>query len=52
MNDPVRNFYVLGYQDAKAGTKARRVPRNFKLAYVGGRLDAVVGKEPRYKNEV
>jgi hypothetical protein len=48
MNDPVKNFYLLGYQDAKEGKKGRRVPQNFKLAYVGGRYDAVTNKAPRY----
>jgi hypothetical protein len=48
MNDPVKNYYVLGYQDALAGKKGRRVPYNFKLAYVSGRHDAARNAPSRY----
>lgn len=48
MNDPIKNFYLQGYADAKAGRKGRGIPQNFKLAYVSGRYDAVTNKPSRY----
>jgi hypothetical protein len=50
-NDPVKNFYLKGYADAKAGKKSQRnrVPYNFKLSYVSGRCDAYQNKTPRYE---
>ena len=49
-NDPVKNYYCCGYEDAKNGKKNRRgVPRNFKLAYVSGRHDFHSGKPSRYE---
>lgn len=44
MNDPVANYYLLGYADLNEGRKVRRVPQNFKLAYLHGRSDAREGK--------
>lgn len=49
MNDPYKNFYMLGYEDAKSGKRNRRVPYNYKLSYVSGRYDAVSGKASRYE---
>lgn len=49
-NDPYKNFYIKGFEDAKAG-KSSRVPYNFKLSYVCGRSDALSGKISRYKGE-
>lgn len=46
-NDPVKNFYIRGYEDVKNGKKSR-VPKNFKLAYHNGRYDAVTNKVNRY----
>lgn len=47
---PQRHFYELGYADAQAAIQAekqglrklrrRRVPHNYKLSYISGRLDA------------
>ena len=48
-NDPIKNFYIKGYEDAKAGRKARGIPQNFKLAYVSGRYDAATNKLSRYE---
>lgn len=48
MNDPVANYYLLGYSDFSDGRKARRVPQNFKLAYLHGRSDAREGKPAYY----
>lgn len=47
-NDPAKTFYILGYSDASDGKKNRRVPYQFKLAYVSGRYDAVTKKVLRY----
>jgi len=42
-------YYQLGYNDFIAGRKARRrVPYNFKLAYLCGRSDAREGKPNRH----
>lgn len=46
-NDPVKNFYIHGYNDAKAGKK-RRVPHHLKLTYTNGEWDARKGKPSRY----
>lgn len=40
-------YYSLGYDDFTAGRKARRVPQNFKLAYLNGRSDARAEKPKR-----
>lgn len=50
-NDPVKNFYLQGYSDAKgeARKRMRKVPHNFKLTYVSGWYDAKAGKQPRYE---
>jgi hypothetical protein len=47
-NDPYKNFYIKGWEDAKSGKKSR-IPQNYKLSYVSGRYDFVSGKENRYK---
>lgn len=47
-NDPIRNYYLQGYADAKAGRRSR-VPQNFKLAYSNGRSDALANKKSRYE---
>jgi len=51
-NDPVANYYMLGYNDLKDSRKVRRVPYNYKLVYLHGRSDAREGKEPYYNNAV
>lgn len=48
MSDPIKTFYLLGYEDAKQGKKSRRVCYNFKLAYHNGRYDFFSGKVSRY----
>lgn len=47
-NDPVANYYMLGYSDMNEGRKARRVPRHLMLAYLHGRSDARSGKPAYY----
>lgn len=51
-NDPVKNFYLLGYADVKEGrTQKRRVPQNYKLAYLNGKYDARKNRISRYAGE-
>lgn len=47
VNDPIKTYYNFGYEDAKNG-KRRRVPHNFKLAYVSGRHDYFRNSPNRY----
>ena len=49
-NDPYKNFYLKGFEDAKAGKKSR-VPYNFKLSYASGRADAFSGNLNRYQGK-
>jgi hypothetical protein len=49
-NDPYKNFYIKGLEDAQSGKKSR-VPYNFKLSYVSGRCDFVSGKKSIYESK-
>lgn len=48
-NDPYKNFYLKGWEDAKTGKKSR-VPQNYKLCYVSGRYDFFAGRQKRYES--
>jgi hypothetical protein len=48
--DPVKNFYLLGFADARDPQRKRKraVTRNFQLAYYGGWFDAKMNRPQRY----
>lgn len=50
MSDPIRTYYLKGWDDAKDPTRKRMraVPFNFKLAYTNGWYDAKMNRACRY----